>query len=147
MGQLNIVNEYTPLRHYQFPALDVECCCAICRSWRVEREAFDTIKALTYDHQRSCFCWRCKQRRQKQQSFLAAASKRELYCELSWHASRHAGTYGPVLMKWVSKEITKETDGWWATFGQSYPLSYWLARFQSAITNVVSGLAVSGIAA
>jgi hypothetical protein len=145
---------FSPLEHYVFPTLDVECCCDLCQNWRTERVAFDEIKAVTFNHDRACMCWRCKKRRRLQQSFLAASSKRELFCELSWHAARHAKTYGPRLMVWVTGEIMDNTvtDGWWATLGQSYPISYWLLRFQSAFTSAsCSGSAVvtlvSGVAA
>ena len=128
------MSEFSPLNHYVYPVLDVECTCSLCSVWRTQRDAFDEIKTITFNHQRSCMCWRCRRRRQLQQGFLAAASKRELYCEMSWHASRHPKSYGPQLMDWVRNEIVtnSESAGWWATFGQAYPISYWLARFQSA---------------
>lgn len=125
---------YGALNHYVYPQLDVECQCKLCVVWRSERDAFDKFKRLTFDHDRSCMCWRCVRRRQLQQAFLAAAAKRELYCEFSWHASRHP-SYGNTLMNWVSQELdaNRETNGWWATLAQAYSLSFWLARFQSSL--------------
>ena len=132
---------FSPIEHYNYPVLDVQCCCTLCTQWRRQRELFDEIKAVTFDHNRSCMCWRCRRRRQLQQGFLATSARRELYCELSWHASRHANTYGPQLMSWAAEEIKNwpETDGWWATISQALALSYWLSRFQSS--GVVSGSA------
>lgn len=126
--------EYGALNHYVYPVLDVECNCAMCRTWRLERDSFDDLKRQTLSHNRSCMCWRCQKRRQHQQSFLAAAAKRELYSEMSYHAANHP-SYGPQLMNWVSTEIENdvETDGWWATLAQAYPLSYWFGRFQSSV--------------
>lgn len=136
---------FSALDHYTFPNLDVECTCKLCTQWRQARGVFDEAKMLTNDHTRSCMCWRCKKRRGLQQEFLAASSKRELFCELSYHASRHPA-YGKHLMNWAMKEINQEqSNGWWATFGQSYPLSFWFARFQSAMSGLVSG--ASGLAA
>lgn len=129
--------KFSPMEHFVYPILDVECGCAVCQEWRSQRDTFDELKRQTLSHDRSCRCWRCQKRRQHQQSFLAAAAKRELYSEMSYHAANHP-SYGPTLMNWVEKEISDndETDGWWATLAQAYPLSYWFGRFQSSMIPV-----------
>lgn len=129
-----MATEYAPLNHYVYPVLDVECCCWICSEWRRQRDLFDDMKRLTLTHTRSCMCWRCRKRREHQNSFLAAASRRELYSEMSFHAA-HNKSYGPVLMNWISRELAEstETDGWWSTLAQAYSLSLWFSKFQGAV--------------
>src|SRR4029077_1145303 len=82
-----------------------------------------------------CMCWRCRKRREYQNNFLAAASRRELYCEMSFHAAAHKKTKAPQLMNGVSKELPEnpETNGWWSTLAQAYSLSFWFSRFQSSL--------------
>jgi hypothetical protein len=125
---------YEPLEHYSYPQLDVECSCNLCTDWRQHRDLFDEMKRLTWTHNRSCMCWRCRKRREYQNKFIAAASRRELYCEMSFHASRHP-SYGPRLMAWVSRELAEntETNGWWSTLGQAYSLTFWFSKFQESI--------------
>jgi hypothetical protein len=125
---------YPPLEHYDYPSLDVACCCQLCTDWRHQRDFFDEMKRLTWTHNRSCMCWRCRKRREHQNNFLAAASRRELYCEMSFHASRHPN-YGPKLMTWVSRELAEstETNGWWSTLAQAYSLSFWFSKFQGSL--------------
>lgn len=127
-------NVYPQLDHYNYPKLDVECACSICMTWRGLRNEFDQMKRLTLTHDRSCMCWRCCRRRSLQSSFLAAAAKRELFCEMSFHAARHP-SYGDKLMNWVSLELAQnsETDGWWATLAQAYSLTFWFSRFQDSV--------------
>lgn len=124
---------YQPLEHFVYPVLDIECCCFLCTNWREQRGRFDFYKMLTLDHNRSCMCWRCQHRRILQQGFFAAASKRELYCEMSYHASLKAHSYGMQLMSWTTSVIeqSREPNGWWSTISQALTLTYWLARFQS----------------
>lgn len=129
-----MATEFSGLSHYNYPQLDIECCCDLCSVWRQQRNLFDEMKRLTWMHNRSCMCWRCRKRREYQNNFLAAAARRELFCEMSFHASRHP-SYGPKLMTWVSRELSEntETNGWWATFAQAYSLSFWFSKFQASL--------------
>ena len=134
-----------PLSHFNYPRLDVECMCNLCQNWRLWRKDYDHYKNLTADHSRSCLCWRCGKRRIAQQHFLAMASQRELYCELSYHASQHEKSYGPSLMSWIQHElrVNEASVGWWATIAQAKTLTHWFMRFQAS-TFCPSG-AVSGV--
>lgn len=139
------MSELHPLAHYEYPKVDIECTCNLCENWRLWRNQYDKYKVLTSDHIRSCFCWRCCRRREAQQHFLAMASQRELYCEMSYHAAQHAKTYGPHLMVWMSHELknNEASVGWWATIAQTRTLVYWFMRFQAS-SFCPSGLA-SGV--
>jgi hypothetical protein len=145
------VTSFAPLEHFDYVRLDVQCCCPICTEWRTHRDSFEKYRLLTFTHNRSCICWRCRKKRQLQQKFLGASARRELYCEMSYHAARHP-KYGSQLMHWVSDELEQSelSDGWWATFGQSYTLTYWFSKFQSTFCYLASGtgtMSASGIAA
>lgn len=136
---------YGPMNHYDYPVLNVECECYFCSEWRSKRAEFDRWKKLTKGHARTCYCWRCCNRRDAFISFNAISSKREVYCELSWYAS-HNTKYGPQLMSWLSNGLRKEgedRDGWWSTRSVYYPLYHFLHQFQQAHLNVIP--AVSGM--
>jgi len=140
------------LHHYDYPVLDVECTCAFCADWREKRTDFDKWKALTRSHKRSCFCWKCCRRRDAQTEYLASFNKRDVYCELSWYASKHEKTYGPTLINWVEAALLNDTlgSGWWSTRAPYYPLYHFLHKFQtahSAAMPAVSGLFLNHLTA
>lgn len=128
------MSAFAPLNHFVYPVLDVECCCALCVTWRRKRDDFDEMKRLTLTHNRSCMCWRCRKRREYQTGFLAAAAKREFYSEMSFHANSHPA-YGARLMQFAAETLQNntESDGWWSTLAQAYSLSYWFAQFQASL--------------
>ena len=135
---------YGPLEHYDYSVVTVECECHFCTDWRAKRTVFERWKRLTKGHGRSCYCWRCCNRRESHTSFAAADNKRDVYCELSWYAAQN-NKYGPRLMSWMEKVLKTETmgDGWWSTRAPYYPPYHFLHRFQ--ITHQATIPAVSGM--
>lgn len=131
--------------HYDYPQLDVSCTCKYCADWREKRRSFDHAKALTSDHSISCYCWRCVARRDLQTSYLAALNKRDIYCEISWHASKHKDSYGPTLMQWIDVVLQSDElgEGWWYTRAPYFPLRHFLYRFQAVFSTKIP--AVSGM--
>lgn len=124
---------YPLTEHYCYPILNVECTCYFCNEWREKRTKFEQFKRMTAKHTRSCFCWRCCKKRDLQVVYLSALHKRDVFCELSWHASKHRDTYGPTFMKWVETELMNDKlgDGWWSTRSVYYPLYYFFHRFET----------------
>lgn len=136
------MSEHSTLEHFDYVRIDVECTCSICTEWRQTRIEFESMKRLIKNHDRSCFCWKCCRVRELQIHYLAIQSKRDIYCEMSWHASKAPKT-GGKLMEWLEKELltSDETPGWWAKISPCFSLGHWLWKFQ------VASLSVSGITA
>jgi hypothetical protein len=134
-----------PLNHHEFPRVDIECTCNLCSDWREKRVEYETIRKFVYNHSKSCFCWKCCKCRELQLKYLAAQNKRDVYCELSWHFSKHPA--GPRFMGWLENELltSEETDGWWSKTAPIYSLSHWVYLFKESLAAAVTG--VSGVAA
>lgn len=132
------MSEHTPLSHYDYPILDVECCCAICNEWRTKRLDYDNAKRMIRNHSRSCYCWKCCKSRELQIEYLAAQGKRDLYCEMSWHAKDIP--HGKTLMAWLQKELTdsQETPGWWAKTSPCFSLGHWVYKFKMHVTSLAA---------
>lgn len=136
---------YDGLHHFNYPVLNVECECHFCTDWRAKRTEFEKWKRLTAGHSRSCYCWRCCNRREANIGYSASSNKRDVYSELSWYASGNS-MYGPYLMKWIDEALKREDssrDGWWSTRSVCYPLSHFLIKFQTAHLSIIP--AVSGM--
>jgi len=130
------------LEHHDYPRLDVECCCRICKEWRERRVEYESLRRFVNHHSRSCFCWKCCRTRELQIEYLAVQNKRDVYCELSWHASKHNN--GSVMMKWLEKELMESdlSDGWWAKTSPVFSLGHWVWLFKEHVRT--SGIVVTG---
>lgn len=139
------MSEISMLNHHDYPRLDVECCCSICTQWRSKRVEYEKLRRLVRPHSRSCFCWKCCRLRELQIEYLAIQNKRDIYCELSWHASHVSG--GLHFMNWLQTELltSRETPGWWAKSSPCFSLGHWVYLYKQAVTALCSG--VSGMAA
>lgn len=136
---------YDGLHHYDYPTLNIECECYFCTEWRSKRSEFERWKKLTKGHARSCYCWRCCNRRDAFIAFNAISSKREVYSEISYYAA-HNNKWGPKLATWMEAALRKEDesrDGWWSTRSVYYPLYHFLHKFQ--VAHLASIPAVSGM--
>lgn len=149
-----------PLNHFDYPTLDDRCFCEICVIWRSARERYDALLALVAGHARSCRCADCKAMRRSRTHYHGAVNRRDLYCELSYHAAGRPPNgdavnprppaWGMHLMQWVKAEVLNPAigAGWWEGRAPYMPLASWLNRFTAAV-GAVSGMtaaAVSGIA-
>lgn len=146
------MSSFDSLHHFDYDRLDVECACSICVSWRLKRTEFEHRKALTKGHHRTCYCWRCIQKRKAQTEYLAIFNKRDVYCELSWYASKNEKTYGKYLAYWAETVVSSDkiSSGWWATRSVYYPLYHFLHQFERAYSSKVpsvSGLFITYLSA
>jgi hypothetical protein len=136
-----------PLDHYDITELD-DCACRYCDVWRKRRDLVDRARMLF--NARRCICrncaadpkntiWKCTTYQKAQYAFLAAANRRELWIEMSYHAKFGAEQDGNELMGWLdqkirSMEVTakgKSRDGWWALHAERTPLENWFCGFDN----------------
>ncbi|MDE2232573.1 MAG: hypothetical protein KGJ90_00375 [Patescibacteria group bacterium] len=77
-------------------------------------------------------------------AYLAALNRRDLYCEIAWHATHSPS--GQAMMTWVTQEISRRTDNWWYMEGPKIELESWLDLFErqkwmnGTIYDAVSGM-------
>lgn len=132
------------LQHYDYPALDQVCTCLICVDWRKKRAVFHDAQIRVDGHDRSCMCADCKAMRSVRTAFHAADERRNLFCEVSFHASEKSLPDGVRVMEWLHDELTsgRRTDGWWEGRAPYYPLSYWFMQAKKGVMSMA--VAVSG---
>ena len=135
------VPEVSPLEHYMFTE-GASCGCAICVEWKTRHLEFvSSSKLVPKGHRWStCTCDACRFVGRMHLNALAAANRRDLLIETSFHARYHS-LHGSLVMDWVRGEIAKPayTDNWCAQEMGRYPLERWFRKCQAAIGPVVSG--------
>jgi hypothetical protein len=138
------MTELSPTNHHNYIRIDVECDCPICMAWRQKRVAYEASRQTVQQHNRSCYCWKCRRCRELQMEYIAIQNKRDIYCELSWHASMTKG--GGSLMRWLEQELltSTETVGWWAKSSPCFSLGHWVWMFQKHVTGLTASLGASG---
>jgi hypothetical protein len=127
--------------HYSM--LDQEDCgCAICMDWARRRGEFlRATKNIPDGHKWSiCACNDCRFVGRFRLNLLAAANRRELLIEMSFHARFHS-RHGAQVMDWIIKEMAKPgyTDNWCAQEMNRLPMERWLQRCENAVSGAVSG--------
>lgn len=129
------------LEHYSM--LDApECGCVTCMEWELRRSEF--VEALPFvpkGHKWTiCACPDCRFVGRIQLNYLAAANRRDLLIEMSFHA-RHHSTHGRLVMAWMEKELTNPayTVNWCAQEMSRFPVERWIKRCEMAVSGVVSG--------
>lgn len=113
---------YGPLEHYDYGILDEHCLCELCLEWRAAQTVWLKHQGTKKVDAQARIAFRS--------TYLAAVSRRDLYCESSWHASENK--WGEDYMEWVTRQITETADrskNWWRTEGLSSPLLYWFRLF------------------
>lgn len=127
--------------HYSM--LDEEDCgCHVCAEWTQRREEFiRASKIIPKGHKWSvCSCNDCRFVGRFQLNLLAAANRRELLIEMSFHARYHS-RHGHTVMRWIVQEMAQPsyTDNWCAQEMNRFPMERWLQRCESAVSGVVGG--------
>lgn len=137
------MSNISPLNHFEYALLDIECTCNICTNWRDKRMAYEQMKRLVKTHSMSCFCWRCCKARELHTQCSAMQNKRDIYCEVSWHLSLSKVPNGKNFMKNLEQELIKseESVGWWAKIAPCMSIDHWLWVFSTG-TPQVSGIVV-----
>lgn len=157
---------YPPLDHSDYSVVDLECNCSICTEWRHRFEQAQVAIAQTYGHERDCYCADCCEMRKLHGSYHASNNRRDLYCEIAFHAIDHPNS--DDMMTWIEKVICdsrKYTEAWWYSESPKVRIDVWLGAYERAsrlakitshlatISGAISqaiishGLAVSGLAA
>ena len=138
---LSAAPEVPPLEHYTFTE-GASCGCAICVEWKTRHLEFvSSSKLVPKGHRWStCTCDACRFVGRMHLNALAAANRRDLLIEASFHARYHS-PHGDLVMGWVRDEIAKPnyTDNWCAQEMGRYPLEWWFRKCQASIGPVVSG--------
>jgi len=123
---------FDPLEHFDYGELDLHCCCAICEEWRSSLAAMKLIEPIKQKYGNNCSKLQdptvipfVKAR----SIYHAALNRREMYCELSYHAAQNKN--GGALMDWAGNLILdrKRADSWWERYGNEVSLGYWLTLF------------------
>lgn len=126
-------SDQPPAQHFNYDELDDYCRCSLCEGVRAARAAYDASRANRPKHNRLCKCEGCTAPRAAFTRQLAAANKRDLYCEVSYLM-----TGGPEphrlarhCMGWLYERITQapESTRWWAISADRIPLRKWLDDF------------------
>jgi hypothetical protein len=131
----------SPQEHYNM--LDEELCgCNTCVDWDLRRKEFIRATGLIPKGHKwtVCNCAICRFVGQFQLNLLAAANRRELLIEMSFHARYHS-RHGDMIMTWLAEEMRKPsyTDNWCAQEMSRYPMERWLKRCEMAISGDVGG--------
>lgn len=133
------------LSHYSYPELDEGCRCRICQSWRDTQEIYFGYLKITEDHRLGCRCDDCRSLMRARSGYLAATNRRNLFCELSWHATQQK--HGIALMRWLWGQIVEQpvvyNDRFWEHNGAETPLISWFREFSAHQRGL--GMAVSGV--
>lgn len=138
-----------PLDHYDV-AEDDPCTCRYCLEWRRRRDVVDRYRMLF--NFRRCKCVKCKDKprnpiwecmgyQENHYAFVAAAVRRDLWIEMSYHAKFGTEQDGRELMAWLDAKIRsmekhkngKPRDGWWSTHAERYPLDHWFCAFDNFV--------------
>lgn len=131
----------SPQEHYNM--LDEGICgCGVCVDWDMRREEFTrAIKLIPKGHKWTvCACDLCRFVGRFQLNLLAAANRRELLIEMSFHARYHS-YHGGLVMNWLEVELRNPsyTPNWCAQEMSRYPMERWLQRCEMAVSGVVGG--------
>lgn len=131
----------SPQEHYNM--LDqANCGCVACTDWDLRRKEFyRATKLIPKGHKWTvCACGLCRFVGRFQLNLLAAANRRELMIEMSFHARYHS-RHGGLVMDWLAREMTNPTYtvNWCAQEMSRYPMERWLQRCEMAVSGVAGG--------
>jgi len=119
-----------------------DCGCSACMDWDLRRKEFiRATKLIPKGHKWTvCACDRCRFVGRFQLNLLAAANRRELLIEMSFHARYHS-RHGKLVMDWLEQEMHSPayTVNWCAQEMSRYPMERWLQRCETAVSGVVGG--------
>jgi len=81
--------------------------------------------------------WLCLNYQKAKYELLAAANRRELIIEMSYHATFGDEQDGEELMEWVDGEVrnSKKGDGWWALHAERLTMDDWFVKFDRFARN------------
>lgn len=139
----------TLLAHYDYPTLDRTCNCPVCEDWRQKERLHEEARAVVEGHGRSCMCADCKHMRELARAHHAARNRREVFCEMSYHAGLGDLPDREAAMTWVYAHVmsSEMSDGWWSKRAPYYPMEHWFREAAKGIRTgalAVSGMIVSG---
>ena len=131
----------SPQEHYSM--LDEEDCgCTACVDWDIRRKEFlRAIKLIPKGHKWTvCACDLCRFVGRFQLNLLAAANRRELLIEMSFHARYHSH-HGKLVMDWLEAEMRNPsyTINWCAQEMSRYPMERWIQRCETAVSGIAGG--------
>lgn len=119
------------LAHSDYSAVDPDCSCLVCVDWRAKFEVIKQAKRRVSGHARNCYCADCKTMRIAQGKYRAADSKRELYCEFSFHAAEcHDGIQ---RMAWLLDRVILSqdySDNWWNSISPQISVDHWINLYE-----------------
>lgn len=122
---------FDPLNHYDYWLINTFCECQLCLEWRLAREAFAVEQKKTGRLQ-DMFGHTTAEWRESMMVYTAISLKRDLYCEMSFHAAYTYSASGREIMEWVAAAIAdpKRTPGWWTHRGVGLSIDYWVFAFK-----------------
>jgi hypothetical protein len=131
----------SPQDHYDM--LDEgDCGCMACADWDLRRQEFIRVtKLIPKGHKWTvCACALCRFVGRFQLNLLAAANRRELLIEMSFHAHFHS-RHGKLVMDWLEQEMCNPiyTINWCAQEMSRYPMERWIKRCETAVSGQAGG--------
>lgn len=123
------------VNHYDYTVVDESCPCVICGIWREKRDIYLSLGMVqkTQHFKHVDKAWR-----DALYALTAVTNRRELYCEMSFHAAHTYPVSGAQLMAWVATMVSNPelTDGWWVHRSPGFSLEYWIQQFKRSATKL-----------
>lgn len=130
-----------PLRHHGVSD-STPCGCGVCVEWRLRREELArAMRLVPRGHRWSiCACGDCRFVGRMQLNCIAAANRRDLLIEVSFHASHHS-RHGGAVMDWLDRQLRlpRYDTAWCAYELGRRPVDEWLTRCEAELSPVLSG--------
>lgn len=127
---------FDPLNHFDYALVDTFCECRLCLEWRAKQGVFaERQTALGRLHKvwaEADDTWR-----DAMYQYTAVTNRRDLYCEMSFHAAHTYPMSGQAIMAWIAGVIDDpgKTDGWWIMREVNLPIHYWVLQFKRHLRN------------
>lgn len=124
--------------HYDYDELETpgaECDCSLCTGFRSSFVDYHAFRDMCKGHSRSCSCYLCTNKNEAQLVYLAALSKRDTYCELSYlTVGREQKKLAPQFLAWIYARMVDPAyrpESWWAIKSPTRSLAEWMIEWQT----------------
>ena len=131
---------YDPLNHHEYNEIDA-CLCSVCGNWRLALESYREAQGNTGLKEGRPKDGETRARRdvklmmRRRSVYMAAVNRREVYCEISWHAARMSN--GAEIMAWLKEQIEARGDNWWEIHAPQMTIGEWMAAYYRATVGIV----------
>jgi hypothetical protein len=80
--------------------------------------------------------------REHARAYHASRNRREVFCEMSYHAGLGDLPNGEEAMAWVYKHVTSSeiSDGWWSKRAPYYPMEHWFRQAEKGLRTAALGV-------